>query len=105
MRYEWGTTSIMETTFEGDEDDVSAYPLFTLQSYQPYDGKEDSILWGELFALICAMRNRAKQPKIENEKDMDEDLLDNEEEIGKYELEFHEAKNFSTVLLSYVGPK
>jgi hypothetical protein len=80
--------SILEN--EG-RDNRRAYPLARVQAYQPFDGREDSILFGELSVHISAMRNRANQPKVEDE-DKQEALFDRPADAREYELEFPNGK-------------
>lgn len=45
----------------------NAHPLVVISGYQPCNGKENHILYGELALLVTAMQNRAKQPTAKDE--------------------------------------
>ncbi|KAF7593240.1 hypothetical protein BBP40_011781 [Aspergillus hancockii] len=68
----WGNMELLQV---GGEDNRDEFPHVTLQTCQPFDGKEKSILFGELATLISVRQNRASQPKVEDE-DEQETLFD-----------------------------
>lgn len=68
-RQYWLVQSITERILAPDSERQRAHPPLTIQTCR--DGKEDSILLGELFILSCAMRNRANQRRV-NDDDEDE---------------------------------
>ncbi|PYI35483.1 hypothetical protein BP00DRAFT_442655 [Aspergillus indologenus CBS 114.80] len=53
-------------------------PHLTLLAYQPKVGRENTLLHGELVALVSAMRSRAFQLKVDTEAEQEE-LMDADE--------------------------
>ncbi|ODM21976.1 hypothetical protein SI65_02820 [Aspergillus cristatus] len=92
---------ILETERDHSQD---AHPLVVMTGYQPCNGKEDRILYGELVLVFCAMQNRAKQPKAKYEEEAEE--LSNMPE--KLRLRYHDERrfpdevHFPVLLLSFV---
>lgn len=93
----WLVQSIMETMVAADSE--RAHPLLAIQTCQSCDGKEDSILLGELFILICAMRNRANQRRVDDEDEQmalwDDPSPSN---LEKYDFEFPDERHFPVLL-------
>lgn len=89
-----------------------AFPHLSNLSYQPSSGRNNSILYGELHILICAIRNRAHQRNVDNE---DEQEALHEEQLAertrgypsggnKYDFEFPHEREFPVLMASFVGP-
>ncbi|PYH94311.1 hypothetical protein BO71DRAFT_398986 [Aspergillus ellipticus CBS 707.79] len=95
--FRWGNTMILES-----ED---AYPHLTIQAYQPINGQENRILYGELVLLLDAMRNRAIQLDVTAEDEQELLFNPGEEDIPVYGRKFPQEYHFPVLLLSYVGPQ
>ncbi|KUL85577.1 hypothetical protein ZTR_08044 [Talaromyces verruculosus] len=61
--------------------------------------------------LICAMRNRANQRRVDDDEDeqmvalRDDDDDPSPSNLAKYDFEFPDEQNFPVLLLSYIGPQ
>ncbi|KAK1144142.1 hypothetical protein N8T08_005804 [Aspergillus melleus] len=58
----WDTRYIVEHERQSG---LPTHPHVTLMTIHEYEGHEESMLYGELAALISAMRSRSNQPKVE----------------------------------------
>ncbi|RAH76942.1 hypothetical protein BO86DRAFT_404181 [Aspergillus japonicus CBS 114.51] len=73
--------------------------------HQPKNGLENKILYGELLALVSAMRNRAFQLNVDTEEEQ-EALEDLEDEARQaYPFLFPDEDTFPVLYLSAVGPR
>ncbi|EAU29840.1 predicted protein [Aspergillus terreus NIH2624] len=81
-------------------------PYMAQATLHYYNGREGSILWGELAALITAMHNRAIQPDIDiqTSRSYMERGYVLKEELGN-RLAFPQEKRFPVVMLSFMGPQ
>lgn len=96
-----GLDSHISPILESDGD-----PLVIISASHEYNGIEDSILYGELVLLVHAMLNRAHQPKVESEDQLEELEMMNEKEREKQcGLQFPKETAFPVLLLSFVGPQ
>ncbi|RAL10237.1 uncharacterized protein BO97DRAFT_456888 [Aspergillus homomorphus CBS 101889] len=81
------------------------FPHLTILALQPKAGWEHEILYGELIALVSAMRSRAFQVKIDTKKEQEEFLDAMDVERKTYPYLFPEEETFPTLLLSAVEPR
>ncbi|KAJ9300437.1 hypothetical protein DTO217A2_7884 [Paecilomyces variotii] len=88
----WRSKLILEY---GKEDDKPVYPHVFLMTLHFGNGKDDSMKFGELSAIITMMRCRANQPKV------DED----DQELEPRQLEFEKEKRFPVLMVSVMGPQ
>ncbi|EED21286.1 conserved hypothetical protein [Talaromyces stipitatus ATCC 10500] len=98
----WRVGNIYETMT--DTNTVQSYPLLTLQAWHTLNGKEDMILLGELYTLICAMRNRVNQRRADD-PDERKALWDFPADVEYCGFQFESEIHFPVVFLSYVGPQ
>lgn len=77
----WATTLVLEYEMEND---MLVHPHVIRMTVQSCNGKDGSMLLGVLAPIITAMRNRANQPKV------DEDG----EELLPRQLEFEKEERF-----------
>ncbi|KAL1982720.1 hypothetical protein VTN96DRAFT_971 [Rasamsonia emersonii] len=88
----WATTLVLEYEMEND---MLVHPHVILMTVQSCNGKDGSMLLGVLAPIIAAMRNRANQPKV------DEDG----EELLPRQLEFEKEERFPVLMVSLLGPQ
>ncbi|KAL5355303.1 hypothetical protein BJX96DRAFT_141072 [Aspergillus floccosus] len=105
---EWETIS---ATSAGQVDGQDVYANLTLQTIHSFNGKEDAMHHHELVVIISAMRNRARQFKLDGmdiiEDDEMRELEDTmtEEEWDEYDRVFPEEARFPVLMISYFGPQ
>lgn len=81
-----------------------AHALLAMQAWHSLDGHEDRILLGELYTIICAMRNRVNQRETDSHEEWE--ALWNFPADAEYRaFEFESETHFPVILLSYVGPQ
>jgi hypothetical protein len=98
----WRVGDIYETMRDNNE--KHAHSLLTLQAWHSLDGYEDRILLGELYTIICVMRNRVNQRKADSKEER-EALWNFPADIEYGGYEFEAETHFPVILLSYVGPQ
>lgn len=74
---------------------------------QNSDGKDDSILFGELASIVTAMQSCANQPKVDTDDEEAQEALfhKTEEELRSMPRAFAMESRFPVLLLSFVGPQ
>ncbi|OJJ95122.1 hypothetical protein ASPACDRAFT_64722 [Aspergillus aculeatus ATCC 16872] len=97
----WSIESYLEPDTEGD----TVLPHITMLGLQPKDGRENAILYGELIALVSAMRNRAFQPKVDTEEEQEALEEADDEDRKSYPYLFTEEDTFPVLFLSAVAPR
>ncbi|GIK03225.1 hypothetical protein Aspvir_007294 [Aspergillus viridinutans] len=105
---EWQTIS---ATSPGQVDGQDVYANLTLQTVHSFYGVEGAMHYHELVVIISAMRNRARQFKVDD-MDMDDDdemreLEDTitEKEWDEYDRVFPKEARFPVLMTSYFGPQ
>ncbi|OJJ51357.1 hypothetical protein ASPZODRAFT_163206 [Penicilliopsis zonata CBS 506.65] len=86
------------------QDNQYTFSQVTLQTFQPLVGKEDSILFGEMGALLSGLKSRVNQPKVDDEQ-VQEALSNDPSMASDFELAFPDEEHFPVLMLSYVGPQ
>lgn len=83
------------------ENDRPTYPHLLITTLHSISGNDDSMLWGELVALIEAMHSRANQPLVKDEET--QRLFDEgaQEFPGKSRA-FAGEKGFPVLMLSFL---
>ncbi|RDH29844.1 hypothetical protein BDQ94DRAFT_161848 [Aspergillus welwitschiae] len=100
---EWEPNLILEPD---RVDNCRIYPHVTIGLALSHPGKETSMLYGELVALVSAMRSRAIQPQVSDDEDEQEALFnENREDIKCMPREFANETRFPVLLLSCPGPQ
>lgn len=83
------------------------HPHITIGIHSPVNGRNGSILYGELSAILQAMHKRANQRQFEDKalEDADEDLYARSEELQLEKLprEFASERRFPVMMFSYLG--
>ncbi|KAB8207554.1 hypothetical protein BDV34DRAFT_234201 [Aspergillus parasiticus] len=95
----WSAGPILEPESSGDH----IYPHTTLVVTQDCEGSNDSMLFGELAAIISSMHNRARQPQVPDEDR--ESMFDAPYKIAQYDLQFPDEVHFPVIIISFVGPQ
>lgn len=98
----WRVGDIYETMRSNNQ--TYAHALLTLQAWHSLDGYEDRILLGELYTIICVMRNRVNQRKADSREEQ-EALWRFPADVEYRSYEFEAETHFPVILLSYVGPQ
>lgn len=105
--YNWDTEPCLE--YKEVERDHN-YPHLILMSQQFAIGKDDSILVGEVAAIVEALNARVTQPVVVQQEDVMEgeesDLFDEGPASRKnMPLAFPKEQNFPILMISFVGPR
>ncbi|GKZ34468.1 hypothetical protein AbraIFM66950_004743 [Aspergillus brasiliensis] len=99
----WRVMDVMEPQPEPKTGKI--YPHLMLHLLGIKVAREDSILFSELSALVCAMRARANQRKVDSE----DELMQLEETVGEgledYPFLFPDEEEFPVLLISCVLPQ
>ncbi|KAJ9197747.1 hypothetical protein DTO164E3_5601 [Paecilomyces variotii] len=96
----WRTHTILEAP---KENGYPTRPHITMTTTVDRVGQDNSIFYEELIPLVCAMRNRADQPKIPPQEWESAFELWDETYDGK--LVFEREKTFPILMLSFLGPQ
>ncbi|OJZ92933.1 hypothetical protein ASPFODRAFT_202684 [Aspergillus luchuensis CBS 106.47] len=102
----------IDLCLEPDRRIKSALPHIMLTASQPAQAREGSILYGELAVIASVMHDRAIQPEVGSEEEMEKlgklsrtDLEELDEVLNEKAPAFPNEQKFPLLLLSLVNPK
>ncbi|PWY88063.1 hypothetical protein BO94DRAFT_575108 [Aspergillus sclerotioniger CBS 115572] len=97
----WTSLLLLET---GDDTGPPTCPHVTMMVQHDCNGREDSILYGELASLVSAMHARAEQPMLEDEE-MERAFDEGPGSYRNKPLVFPREKRYPVLQLSFIGPQ